>query len=92
MGRLRKLLAEVETGEESNFDNEDNGPEDVLEEILLDHESFSEHDSESEEDEVDSVNEDVHNLECFSSKDGGQWRKTKFRENIRCLNIVSRLP
>ncbi|GBN68987.1 hypothetical protein AVEN_222842-1 [Araneus ventricosus] len=31
MERLRKLLAEVETDEDSAFDNEDNGPKDVLE-------------------------------------------------------------
>ncbi|GBN02826.1 hypothetical protein AVEN_216786-1 [Araneus ventricosus] len=43
---LRKLLAEVETDEDSNFDNEDNGPEDILEENFSDHESFSEHDTE----------------------------------------------
>ncbi|GBN53374.1 hypothetical protein AVEN_268218-1 [Araneus ventricosus] len=29
--RLRKLLAEVESNEDSDFDNEDNGPGDVLE-------------------------------------------------------------
>ncbi|GBM75708.1 hypothetical protein AVEN_36103-1 [Araneus ventricosus] len=31
--------------------------------------------------------------EWFSSKDGAQWSKTKFRQNIRtrCHNIVSRL-
>ncbi|GBN52543.1 hypothetical protein AVEN_185533-1 [Araneus ventricosus] len=52
MSRLCKLLAEVETDEYPDFDNEDNGPEDVLEEIFSDHESFSEHDTESEEDEI----------------------------------------
>ncbi|GBM31680.1 hypothetical protein AVEN_101294-1 [Araneus ventricosus] len=46
MERLRKLLAEVETEEDPDFDN---GPEDVLEEIFSDHESFYEHDTESEE-------------------------------------------
>ncbi|GBL88599.1 hypothetical protein AVEN_195604-2-1, partial [Araneus ventricosus] len=57
-----------------------------------DHESFSEHDTESEEN-GDSGNEDVNNLEWFLSKDGVQWRKTKFRQSIRnrCHNIVSRL-
>ncbi|GBN53956.1 hypothetical protein AVEN_13022-1, partial [Araneus ventricosus] len=34
MERLSKLLAEVETDEDPDFDNEDNGPEDVLEEIF----------------------------------------------------------
>ncbi|GBL95871.1 hypothetical protein AVEN_227118-1 [Araneus ventricosus] len=47
---LRKLLAEVETDEDPDFDNEDNGHENVLEEIFSDHESFCEHDTESEED------------------------------------------
>ncbi|GBN75319.1 hypothetical protein AVEN_142940-1 [Araneus ventricosus] len=71
-----------------DFDNEDNGPEDDLEEIFSDHESFCEHDTESEED-GDSGNEDVNNLDLFSSKEGIEWRKTKFRQNIRCLNCVS---
>ncbi|GBN78596.1 hypothetical protein AVEN_150708-1 [Araneus ventricosus] len=78
MERLRKLLAEVESDEDPNFDNEDNGPEDVSEEILSDYESFCEHDTESEED-GDSGNEDVNNLELFSSKEGIEWRKSKFR-------------
>ncbi|GBM55847.1 hypothetical protein AVEN_99380-1 [Araneus ventricosus] len=47
---LRKLLARVKTDEDSDFDNEDNGPGDVLEEHFSDHENFSEHDTESEED------------------------------------------
>ncbi|GBM69503.1 hypothetical protein AVEN_112303-1, partial [Araneus ventricosus] len=42
---LRKILPEVEIDEDSDFDN---GPEDVLEENFSDHESFSEHDTESE--------------------------------------------
>ncbi|GBN47245.1 hypothetical protein AVEN_208391-1, partial [Araneus ventricosus] len=29
MERLRKFLAEFETNEDPDFDNEDNGPEDV---------------------------------------------------------------
>ncbi|GBN18160.1 hypothetical protein AVEN_127197-1 [Araneus ventricosus] len=91
MERLRKLLAEVETDEDPDFDNEDNGPEDVLEEIFSDHESFCEHDTESEED-GGSGNEDVNNLELFSSKEGTEWKKTKFSQNIFCHNIVSRLP
>ncbi|GBN12765.1 hypothetical protein AVEN_90855-1 [Araneus ventricosus] len=65
MERLRKLLAEVGTGADPDFDNEDNGPQDVLEEIFSDHESFCEHDTESEEN-GDSENEDVNNLEMFS--------------------------
>ncbi|GBN56193.1 hypothetical protein AVEN_231676-1 [Araneus ventricosus] len=91
MEHLRKLLAEVETDEDPDFDNEDNGPEGVLEEIFSDHESFCEHDTESEED-GDSGNEDGNNLDLFSSKEGNEWRKTNFRQNIRCHNIVSRLP
>ncbi|GBN87574.1 hypothetical protein AVEN_154056-1 [Araneus ventricosus] len=85
------LLAEVETDQDPVFDNEDNGPEDVLEEIFSDHKSFSKHDTESEED-GDSGNEDMNILEWVSSKDGVQWMKTKFWQNIRCHNIVSRLP
>ncbi|GBN69409.1 hypothetical protein AVEN_105812-1 [Araneus ventricosus] len=41
MERLPKLLAEVEIDEDLDFDNEDNAPEDVLEENISDHESFS---------------------------------------------------
>ncbi|GBL92295.1 hypothetical protein AVEN_35843-1 [Araneus ventricosus] len=79
-----KLLAEVET-------DEDNGPEDVSEEIFSDHESFFEHGTESEE-VGGSGNEDVNNLEVFLflSKEGIEWRKRKFRHNIRCHNIASR--
>ncbi|GBM15068.1 hypothetical protein AVEN_150086-1 [Araneus ventricosus] len=79
MEHFRRLLAEVETDEDPDFDNEDNGPEE--EEIFSDHESFCELDTESEED-GDSRNEDVNNLELFSSKEGIEWRKTKFRQNI----------
>ncbi|GBM19513.1 hypothetical protein AVEN_200855-1, partial [Araneus ventricosus] len=32
--RFRKLLAEVETDEDPDFDSDDNVPEDVLEEIF----------------------------------------------------------
>ncbi|GBM06640.1 hypothetical protein AVEN_190863-1 [Araneus ventricosus] len=59
--RLRKLLAEVETDEDPDFDNEDNGPEDVLEENFSDHKSVCELNTESDED-GDSRNEDVNNL------------------------------
>ncbi|GBO36110.1 hypothetical protein AVEN_73295-1 [Araneus ventricosus] len=64
MERLRKFLAEIETDEDPDFDHEDYGPEDVLEDVFSDHESFREHDTESEED-GDSGNEDVNNLELF---------------------------
>ncbi|GBN60616.1 hypothetical protein AVEN_66711-1, partial [Araneus ventricosus] len=50
---LRKLLAEVETDEDSNFGNE---PEGVLEENFSDNELSSEHDTKSEKD-GDSGNE-----------------------------------
>ncbi|GBM97627.1 hypothetical protein AVEN_129849-1 [Araneus ventricosus] len=46
--RLSKLLAEVGTDEDSEFDNEDIGSEDVLEVNFSDHESFSKHDTELE--------------------------------------------
>ncbi|GBM64246.1 hypothetical protein AVEN_167271-1 [Araneus ventricosus] len=58
--RLHKLLAEVEIDEDSDFDNKDNGPEDVLEKNFSDHESFSKHNKESEE---DSGNGELNNLE-----------------------------
>ncbi|GBM71915.1 hypothetical protein AVEN_28692-1 [Araneus ventricosus] len=54
---FRKLLAEVETDEVSDIDNEDNGSEDDLEDNFSDHESFSEHDKEVKED-GDSLNEE----------------------------------
>ncbi|GBO34777.1 hypothetical protein AVEN_93068-1 [Araneus ventricosus] len=56
MEPLRKLLAE--TVEDPDIDKENNGLEDVLEDIFLDHDSFCEHDTESEKD-GDSVNNDV---------------------------------
>ncbi|GBN44761.1 hypothetical protein AVEN_196041-1 [Araneus ventricosus] len=49
MKLLHKLLVEVEIDEYSDFDNERNGPEDTLDDIFSDRESFREHDSESEE-------------------------------------------
>ncbi|GBM94211.1 hypothetical protein AVEN_142998-1 [Araneus ventricosus] len=47
MDRLCKLLAEVETDEDPDFYNADNGPENALEEIFSDPESFCELDTES---------------------------------------------
>ncbi|GBN41977.1 hypothetical protein AVEN_24294-1, partial [Araneus ventricosus] len=41
------------------------------------HDSFSEHYKESEED-GDAGNEEVNNSEWFSSKEGTEWRRTKF--------------
>ncbi|GBM07093.1 hypothetical protein AVEN_177061-1 [Araneus ventricosus] len=67
--RLHKFLADVETDEDPDFDNEGNGPKNDLKEIFTYHENFCEHDTESEED-GDSGNEDVNNLELFSSKEG----------------------
>ncbi|GBN63976.1 hypothetical protein AVEN_261968-1 [Araneus ventricosus] len=63
----KKLLAEVETDKDPDFDNGVNEPEDVLEKNFSDHEGFSEHDTESEEDGCYG-NEDANNLELFSSK------------------------
>ncbi|GBN19308.1 hypothetical protein AVEN_204869-1 [Araneus ventricosus] len=91
MERLRKLLAEGETDGDPDFDNADNGSEDVLQVFFAYHESFYEYDTESEED-GDSGNEDVNYLELFSSKERIKWRKTKFRQNILCHNIGSLLP
>ncbi|GBO46289.1 hypothetical protein AVEN_74458-1 [Araneus ventricosus] len=90
MERLRKLLTEVKTDEDSDFDNEDNGPKDIFEENFSDDESYSDHDTESEE---DSGNEKVNNSEWFTSNNGVHWSKRKFRQNIRtrCHNIVSLL-
>ncbi|GBO08421.1 hypothetical protein AVEN_140871-1 [Araneus ventricosus] len=68
MKSLRKLLAEVETDDDSDFDDEDKGSEDVLGENFSDDESFGEHDTESEDD-GDSGSEEVINSEWFSSKD-----------------------
>ncbi|GBM37503.1 hypothetical protein AVEN_224389-1 [Araneus ventricosus] len=62
MERLRKLHPEVETDQDSDFDNEGNGPEDILEVNL--HESFSEHDTESKE-EGDAGKEELHQLQSY---------------------------
>ncbi|GBM76589.1 hypothetical protein AVEN_228944-1 [Araneus ventricosus] len=86
--RLRKFLAEAETDEDPDIDNEDTGPEVVLEEIFTYQEIFFEHGTESGGD-GDSGNEDVNNLELFLSKEGIERRETKFMQNIRCHYIVS---
>ncbi|GBL99833.1 hypothetical protein AVEN_162838-1 [Araneus ventricosus] len=65
---LRKFLAEVETDEDSDFDN---GPEDVLEENFSDHESFGKHNMEKD---GYSGNE-ANNLEWFTSNDSVQRKK-----------------
>ncbi|GBN22400.1 hypothetical protein AVEN_245392-1 [Araneus ventricosus] len=57
MERLLKLLAAVRTGKDSDFDNEDKGPDDILKENFSGHESFSEHDTKSEK-HGDSGNEE----------------------------------
>ncbi|GBL91000.1 hypothetical protein AVEN_184394-1 [Araneus ventricosus] len=86
--RLLQLLAEVETDEESDFDNENNGPEDVLEENFSDHESFSGHDTESEKD-GDSGNEEGNNSEWFTPKDVNvQWRKENLSRIIVLVVII----
>ncbi|GBN89365.1 hypothetical protein AVEN_149637-1 [Araneus ventricosus] len=64
MERLLKLFAEVVTDEDSDFDNEGNRPEDILEENFSNNERFSEYQTESD---GDSGNEEVNNLEWFSS-------------------------
>ncbi|GBM77604.1 hypothetical protein AVEN_165631-1 [Araneus ventricosus] len=76
MELLRKLLAEIETDEDSDFENEDNEPENNLKENYPDHECFSEHDTVSEE-YGESGNEKMNNSECSTSTDSVQWRKTK---------------
>ncbi|GBN87606.1 hypothetical protein AVEN_79573-1 [Araneus ventricosus] len=88
MERIRKLLDEVETDEDSDFDNEDNGPQDVLEEISSDHESFCERDTDSED--GDSEFEDVNNLKLFPSKGGIEWRKTKCRNTAVGRRFITR--
>ncbi|GBM25761.1 hypothetical protein AVEN_2123-1 [Araneus ventricosus] len=94
MELLRKLLAEIETDKDSDFENEGNGPENNLEENFSDHESFFEHDTESEE-AGNSGNEEVNITQNFLyQKIAYSGVKQKFRKNIRtrCHNIVSRLP
>ncbi|GBN64973.1 hypothetical protein AVEN_79973-1, partial [Araneus ventricosus] len=49
MESLCKLLAEIETYEDPDFHNADNGNYDVWEENFSDHESFKEHNTDSEE-------------------------------------------
>ncbi|GBM58190.1 hypothetical protein AVEN_134631-1 [Araneus ventricosus] len=95
MERLPKLLAVVNTDEYSDFDNEDNGPEDDLDDNFSDHESFSEHDTDTDsEEDGDFGNEEVNNWNWFTSNDVVQLGKRKFRQNIltRFHNIVSLLP
>ncbi|GBM49552.1 hypothetical protein AVEN_1885-1 [Araneus ventricosus] len=58
MEPLRKLLAEVETVQNPDIDKGNNGLGGVLEEIFFDHDSFYEHDTESEK-AGDSGNNDV---------------------------------
>ncbi|GBM25647.1 hypothetical protein AVEN_82763-1 [Araneus ventricosus] len=72
MERLRKLFAEVETDDDSDFDNEDNGSEDILAENFSNHESFREYDTESEED-GDSGNEEVYLRPIFEATRGLLW-------------------
>ncbi|GBN97578.1 hypothetical protein AVEN_201563-1 [Araneus ventricosus] len=94
MERLRRLLAEVETDEGSDFENEDNGSENNLEDNFSDRESFCEHDTEWEED-GDSGNEEGNiTRNVLHQKIETKFLIQKFRQNIRtrCHNIVSRLP
>ncbi|GBM91973.1 hypothetical protein AVEN_160040-1 [Araneus ventricosus] len=62
---LHNIFAGVET-QDSVLDFEHNGAENVLEENFSDHETFNEHNTESEED-GDSRNGEVNNSEWFSS-------------------------
>lgn len=88
MERLRKLLEEVSTDEESIEENDAFSDCDEM---------FSEHDTSSEE-EIESDEEDAvesNSDDCFTGKDGKTiWKKTKFRQNFRTLarNIISKLP
>ncbi|GBO07422.1 hypothetical protein AVEN_20858-1 [Araneus ventricosus] len=88
--RLRKLFAELETDEDSDFDNKGNRPDDILEEKFSNHESFSEYDTESEED-GDSGHGEVNNSEWFASKLAYKEEKQNLGTiiRIRCRNIVS---
>ncbi|GBL77442.1 hypothetical protein AVEN_107694-1, partial [Araneus ventricosus] len=61
-----------ETDEDPDFDDGDNGPEDVSEEISSDQESSCQHYT---EEDGDSGNEDVNDLELFSSKEDIEWRQ-----------------
>lgn len=89
MERLRSLLNEVES--EENSANSD-------EEEFSDHENFSEHNSESEIEEDDSeVDQDdvIASSDVFIGKDNcTRWKKEKFRTNGRtpARNIISHLP
>ncbi|GBN48067.1 hypothetical protein AVEN_150133-1 [Araneus ventricosus] len=87
MERLRKMLAEVETDEDPDFDNEDNAPEDVLEEIFSDHESFCEHDTEPEED-GDFGNEDGNNLEQKLFIKIGHKKSGKKQKNLVTIFVL----
>ncbi|GBL98385.1 hypothetical protein AVEN_187724-1 [Araneus ventricosus] len=58
MALLRKRLAEIEIDEDSDFENEDNGLGNNLEDNFSNYDSFCEHDMESEDD-GDSGNEEV---------------------------------
>ncbi|GIY11338.1 TOG array regulator of axonemal microtubules protein 1 [Caerostris extrusa] len=56
-----RLFVKVETDEDSDNNNEDKEPNDVLEENFSDHESFSEQDAELEKDRYSGI-EEVNNL------------------------------
>ncbi|GBN00223.1 hypothetical protein AVEN_38739-1 [Araneus ventricosus] len=61
MEHLLKLLAEIETDEDPDVGNEDNGPDDALEENFSYQDIFREHDTESKKD-GDSGNEEEHGV------------------------------
>ncbi|GBN55748.1 hypothetical protein AVEN_26655-1 [Araneus ventricosus] len=90
MKRLRKLLAEVDTDEDPDFDNEGNGPEDVLEETFSDHESFCEHDTESEED-GDYGNEEKEDGKMLLPLLSLPWLEMPARFQKECFDCFNRI-
>ncbi|GBM17654.1 hypothetical protein AVEN_202819-1 [Araneus ventricosus] len=93
MERLRKLLAEVETNEYSDHENENNLPEDVWEKNFSDHQCFSEHDTESEE-AGDSGNEENEKQRTVrEALEHERWEEWPFASlALNSKNTVSRIP
>lgn len=85
MQRLRKLLEEVESDEESVCEDEN----------FSDHESFSEHDSNSEIENSSSSDDSDEEQDAYIGRDKlTVWKKSKFRPKVRtpACNIVLHLP
>ncbi|GBM29706.1 hypothetical protein AVEN_156892-1 [Araneus ventricosus] len=76
----------VENDGDSDFNNADNRTEDT---DFLDHESFSEKDTESEED-GDSGNEEVNDSEGFSSKEYSGGKQNLCRIFVLVVIILCR--